>query len=536
MFKGLSRGLFGSTEYPVLIVGNNESGKTTLLYRLKLDKFVTTMPTIGFNCETIEYPRGWHWQMWDVGAGCDRIYPLLRFYLKPETLVLFLHNCADTNEPVTPEWLRHFLWDMVEAKTKYIWIVPTRQEDLEERETYLEGLRQIYEKELSQVRNYVEYKVLQHKVSAKTGEGLEEVMAELHKTMSMNSRVASWRPGKSEIQPKEAPTSEEELRAIIEKEGSEDAMDCKSFWEAFLSADIPAWDHRSHLKAGYIIALESTKNGESIFATADTFIAHLNRLKEAHPDRFRNTQHQTMTIFWLVQLQLAIWNYKIDKGLDQFPAWVDFQDVLLQTPSLRNTKLWSLYYTKGLLFSPQARESWTAPDLQQFPTLKPSPAQAEPGIQIKEDNDDRLLRFAFAIVQHIQASGLRRGAVVKDALTSLETTTIRLRTVDSSIPPYSETQAYFWIQVVHAALQSLASDVEPLNNLSEKSYRMVPVSQLSFSNFMLLFDITPETWKDYYSSKIWESVAARMEFVPPDRKPLPNIIGVSPDAHKKATI
>jgi ubiquitin carboxyl-terminal hydrolase L3 len=243
-----------------------------------------------------------------------------------------------------------------------------------------------------------------------------------------------------------------------------------------------------------------------------------------------------MTIFWLVQLQLAIWNYKIDKGLGQFPAWVDFQDVLLQTPSLRNTKLWSLYYTKGLLFSPQARESWTAPDLQQFPTLKPSPAQAEPGIQIKEENDDRLLRFAFAIVQHIQASGLRRGAVVKDALTSLETTTIRLRTVDSSIPPYSETQAYFWIQVVHAALQSLASDVEPLNNLSEKSYRMIPVSQLSFSNFMLLFDITPETWKDYYSSKIWESVAARMEFVPPDRKPLPNIIGVSPDAHKKATI
>jgi hypothetical protein len=225
-------------------------------------------------------------------AGCDRIYPLLRFYLKPETLVLFLHNCADTNEPVAPEWLRHFLWDMVEAKTKYIWIVPTRQEDLEERETYLEGLRQIYEKELSQVRSYVQYKVLQHKVSAKTGEGLEEVMAELHRTMSLNSGVPSRRPGKSEIHLKAAPTSEEELSALIEKEGSEDAMDSKSFWETFLSADIQAWDHRSHLKAGYIIALESAEKGESIFTTADTFVAHLNRLKEAHPERFRNTQHQ----------------------------------------------------------------------------------------------------------------------------------------------------------------------------------------------------------------------------------------------------
>jgi ubiquitin carboxyl-terminal hydrolase L3 len=243
-----------------------------------------------------------------------------------------------------------------------------------------------------------------------------------------------------------------------------------------------------------------------------------------------------MTIFWLAQLQLAIWNYKIDKDLDQFPSWFDFQDVLLHTPSLRNTKLWSLYYTKDLLFSPQARESWTAPDLQQFPTLKPSPVQAEHGIQNKEENGDRLLRFAFAIVQHIQASGLRRGAVVKDALASLETTTIRLRTVDSTIPPYSETQAYFWIQVVHAALQSLANEVESSDDLSEKSYRVVSASHLSFSNFTLLFDITPETWKDYYSSKIWNSVAARMEFVPPDRKPLPNVIGVSPDAHKKATI
>ncbi|KAJ0427078.1 P-loop containing nucleoside triphosphate hydrolase protein [Aspergillus carlsbadensis] len=536
MLKGLSRWLFGSTEYPVLIVGNNESGKTTLLYRLKLDQFVTTIPTIGFNCETIEYPRGWQWTMWDVG-GCDRIYPLLRFYLKPETLVLFLHNCADTNEPVVPEWLHHFLWDMVEAKSKYIWIVPTRQEDLTERETYLEGLRQIYEKELSQVRNYVQYKVLQHRVSAKTGEGLEEVMAELHKTMSSNSGVAGRRPGKSEIQPTEASMSEEELRALIEKEGSEDAMDSKSFWEAFLSADIPAWDHRSHLKAGYIIALDSAEKGESIFTTANTFIAHLNRLKEAHAGRFRNTKHQTMTIFWLVQLQLAIWNYKIDKDLNQFPAWADFQNVLLHTPSLRNTKLWSLYYTKDLLFSPQARESWTAPDLQQFPTLRPSPVQAQHGIQIKEENDDRLLRFAFAIVQHTQASGLRRGAVVKDALASLERTTIRLRTVDSTISPYSETQAYFWVQVVHAALQSLAKEVESSDNLSEKSYQVVPAAnQLSFSNFTLLFDITPEAWKDYYSSKIWDSVAARMEFVPPDRKPLPSLIGVSPDTHKKATI
>ncbi|KAL2817091.1 P-loop containing nucleoside triphosphate hydrolase protein [Aspergillus granulosus] len=524
MFKGLSRLLFGATEYPVLIVGNDQSGKTTLLYRLKLDEFVTTIPTIGFHCETIEYPRGWQWTMWDVG-GCEKIYPLLRFYLKPETLVLFLHSCATTSEPVIEDWFHPFLEQMVEAKSKYLWIVPTRQDDLEEREAYIEGICQIYEKKLFQVRHDIQYKFLKHKVCAKTGEGLKEIMDELHRAMSLNAGVPGRRPGKSDLLPKEAPTSEEELRALIEREGAEDTLDPQSFWTSFLAADIPAWDHRSHLKAGYIVTFESAETGESIFTTADTFLAHLKRLKEAHPERFRNTEHQTMTIFWLLQLQLAIWNYKIDKELDQFPSWGDFQDVLLHTPSLRNTKLWSLYYTKERLFSPQARESWMAPDLQQFPTLRPNPAQEKPALQRKEEDPARLLRFAFAIVQHIQASGLRRGAVVKDALAELQTTTIRLRTLSSTIPPYSETQAYFWIQVVHAALQSLENEGKSLEDWSEKSYRVVPATQLSFSNFTLLFGITPETWKDYYSSKIWDSVAARMEFVPPDIKPLPNVSG-----------
>ena len=30
-------------------------GKTTILYKLKLGEIVTTIPTIGFNVETVEY-------------------------------------------------------------------------------------------------------------------------------------------------------------------------------------------------------------------------------------------------------------------------------------------------------------------------------------------------------------------------------------------------------------------------------------------------------------------------------------------------
>lgn len=36
-------------------VGLDAAGKTTILYKLKLGEVVTTIPTIGFNVETVEY-------------------------------------------------------------------------------------------------------------------------------------------------------------------------------------------------------------------------------------------------------------------------------------------------------------------------------------------------------------------------------------------------------------------------------------------------------------------------------------------------
>ncbi len=37
------------------MVGLDAAGKTTILYKLKLGEVVTTIPTIGFNVETVEY-------------------------------------------------------------------------------------------------------------------------------------------------------------------------------------------------------------------------------------------------------------------------------------------------------------------------------------------------------------------------------------------------------------------------------------------------------------------------------------------------
>ncbi|KAJ3521948.1 hypothetical protein NM208_g13071 [Fusarium decemcellulare] len=51
----LSGLLWAKKEIRILILGLDNAGKTTLLYRLKVGEVVTTIPTIGFNVESVTY-------------------------------------------------------------------------------------------------------------------------------------------------------------------------------------------------------------------------------------------------------------------------------------------------------------------------------------------------------------------------------------------------------------------------------------------------------------------------------------------------
>merc|ERR1712071_126638 len=54
--------LFGKKQMRILMVGLDAAGKTTILYKLKLGEIVTTIPTIGFNVETVEYKNMGLWR------------------------------------------------------------------------------------------------------------------------------------------------------------------------------------------------------------------------------------------------------------------------------------------------------------------------------------------------------------------------------------------------------------------------------------------------------------------------------------------
>jgi len=92
-FSKLFAKLLGKQEMRILMVGLDAAGKTTILYKLKLGEVVTTIPTIGFNVETVEY-KNISFTVWDVG-GQDKIRPLWRHYYQGTQGLIFVVDSND---------------------------------------------------------------------------------------------------------------------------------------------------------------------------------------------------------------------------------------------------------------------------------------------------------------------------------------------------------------------------------------------------------------------------------------------------------
>ena len=90
------------------MLGLDSAGKTTLLYYLKLGEVVTTIPTIGFNVETLSYKNN-EFVVWDIG-GQDKIRGLWRHYFAGERELVFVVDSTDrTRFGVAKEELQKLL-------------------------------------------------------------------------------------------------------------------------------------------------------------------------------------------------------------------------------------------------------------------------------------------------------------------------------------------------------------------------------------------------------------------------------------------
>ncbi|CAG5108236.1 Oidioi.mRNA.OKI2018_I69.chr1.g3699.t1.cds [Oikopleura dioica] len=82
-------------KFRVLMVGLDESGKTTILYRLKMYETYKTEPTIGFNVEEFSNQNGKiSMNIWDLG-GKKHLRRLWRHYYPGTQGVIFVFDSSD---------------------------------------------------------------------------------------------------------------------------------------------------------------------------------------------------------------------------------------------------------------------------------------------------------------------------------------------------------------------------------------------------------------------------------------------------------
>ncbi|RVE64925.1 hypothetical protein OJAV_G00130610 [Oryzias javanicus] len=89
------RGSKAKKQAQVLMLGLDGSGKTTLLYKLKYNQSVVTVPTVGFNVESLETDRSSpDLTVWDVG-GQKKMRPHWKHYYPDTAGLMFVVDSWD---------------------------------------------------------------------------------------------------------------------------------------------------------------------------------------------------------------------------------------------------------------------------------------------------------------------------------------------------------------------------------------------------------------------------------------------------------
>jgi small GTP-binding protein len=84
---------FSTQEARLVLIGLDGAGKTTILYKLKLDEVVSSVPTIGFNVEKFKY-KNLEFNIWDIG-GQTKIRNLWKFYYDNTDAIIYVVDTSD---------------------------------------------------------------------------------------------------------------------------------------------------------------------------------------------------------------------------------------------------------------------------------------------------------------------------------------------------------------------------------------------------------------------------------------------------------
>ncbi|KAK0737196.1 hypothetical protein B0T21DRAFT_450362 [Apiosordaria backusii] len=302
------------------------------------------------------------------------------------------------------------------------------------------------------------------------------------------------------------------------------------FWNAFLHGDITPWRQRDYIRAAYMTLNLPESKDRGLLDIASDFAENMYSFRQ----RKSQVQHQpesrnfrTKTVFWLYQINLAIETAKKSAAGHSPPP---FPLVLSVRPELLDPKLLDQYYSTYLQSLDYSQRYYVLPNLKPLEPLNTTPKSFF-GFGSKTAPEpfehERYLNMAFAIVQRYLREGetRRRSWFIERGFDALRQEFTRMRAPvevayktftskpDSGLQPFSETKAYFYVQLVHIALSKFTT-----------GGHHVTIQKMTYRTFKQLFSIEPDVWKKHYSAKLWASPKALGSFQPPDLKPLPDTI------------
>ena len=97
-----------------------------ILYRLKLGQPIKSIPTVGFNVETVIY-KNIKFNVWDVG-GQDKIRPLWRHYYTGSQALIFVLDAADRDRVDEARQELHRIINDREMKEAIILVFANKQD------------------------------------------------------------------------------------------------------------------------------------------------------------------------------------------------------------------------------------------------------------------------------------------------------------------------------------------------------------------------------------------------------------------------
>ncbi|KAJ7732693.1 ADP-ribosylation factor [Mycena metata] len=369
--------------YKIPLLGLDASGKTTLLYRLKLGEIVTTIPTIGFAVETIRVSRGGGRAIevlcWDVG-GCDRNAGVIAPYAAGSDALIWLVDGFDKDH----------LGESVEEIALILGLMTPSPALVTKQD----------------LPNSIPLDEIRAKFEAAT-RGCQTLIIGFSNTHSLTEgpfpEAVDWlvtaieairagKPPSSRVPKIPDPNSVAALEAKLDEWLLRTQNDSppEEFLAQFDTFKLPAWDHYTHIRVAYLLlTIHGRQKGKDmIFDGIEKYIAHSNQTRG-------RTFHVTMTYFWIQMVHFGIRSVSSQLGAsatgdvgdseskdsrssmqtlvedpDEKPTDSDaFARFIICNPFLADSNLWAQYYSKGVIMTSEAKKAMVLPDRKPLPNI-----------------------------------------------------------------------------------------------------------------------------------------------------------------------